>query len=62
MVFIFLGLGLTAFNHPYKLMGYAMVPLTIINLSVARMLNIGIVSYLVNRSRNHKKITRVDLK
>ena len=57
-MFIFLGLGLTAFNHPYDRMGWAMVPLTIINLSVARALNIGIVSYLVNKSRVHNKITR----
>ena len=58
LVFIFLGLGLTAFNHPYEQMGWAMVPLTIINLGFARFLNIGIVSYFVNKSRNHKKITR----
>jgi len=57
LVFIFLGLGLTAFNHPYEQMGWAMVPLTIINLSIARALNIGFVSYLVNKSRNHKRIT-----
>ena len=57
LVFIFLGLGLTAFNHPYEQMGWAIVPLTILNLSLARMLNIGIVSYFVNKSRNHKKIT-----
>lgn len=58
LVFIFLGLGLFAFNHPYEKMGWAMVPLTIINLSLSRALNIGVVSYLVNKSRNHKKITR----
>ena len=58
LVFIFLGLGLFAFNHPYKQMGFAIVPLTILNLSVARALNIGIVSYLVNKSRTHKKINR----
>ena len=58
LVFIFLGLSLFAFNHPYEKMGWAMVPLTIINLSLSRALNIGVVSYLVNKSRNHKKITR----
>ena len=58
LVFIFLGLGLFAFNHPYEKMGWLMVPLTIINLSLARALNIWAVSYLVNKSRNHKKITR----
>lgn len=57
LVFIFLGLGLFAFNHPYEQMGIWMIPLTIINLSIARFLNISIVSYLVNKSRNLKKIT-----
>ncbi len=57
LVFIFLGLGLFAFNHPYDQMGYWMVPLTIINLSIARFLNISIVSYLVNKSRSEKKIS-----
>jgi NhaP-type Na+/H+ or K+/H+ antiporter len=58
LVFIFLGLGLFAFNHPYEQMGFGMLPLTIINLCVARALNIGVVTYLVNKSRTHKKITR----
>ena len=58
LVFIFLGLGLFAFNHPYKQMGWAMVPLTIFNLCIARALNVGIVSYLVNKSRTTKKINR----
>lgn len=58
LVFIFLGLGLFAFNHPYQQMGFGILPLTILNLSVSRALNIGLVSYLVNKSRTHKKITR----
>jgi NhaP-type Na+/H+ or K+/H+ antiporter len=57
LVFIFLGLGLSAFNHPYDKLGWATVPLTILNLSVARVLNIGIVSFLVNKSRQEKKIS-----
>ena len=39
-------------------MGWAMVPLTIFNLCIARALNVGIVSYLVNKSRTTKKINR----
>ena len=39
-------------------MGWAMVPLTILNLCIARALNVGIVSYLVNKSRTTKKINR----
>lgn len=56
IVFIFLGIAIFAFNHPYEQMGYAIVPLTIINLSLARFLNIGIVTYLVNKSRTTHKI------
>lgn len=33
------------------------MPLTILNLSIARFLNIAIVSFLVNKSRVHKRIT-----
>ena len=58
LVFIFLGLGFFAFNHPYEKMGIAMIPLTIINLSAARFLNISIVSYLVNRARSENVVTR----
>ena len=39
-------------------MGWAMVPLTIFNLCIARALNVGIVSFLVNKSRTTKKINR----
>lgn len=49
VVFIFLGLGLFAFNHPYHEMGLGMMITTIINLNVARALNIFIVTFLVNK-------------
>jgi sodium/hydrogen exchanger 8 len=51
LVFIFLGSGLFAFNHPYDQMGVWMIILTIINLNVARFLNIFITSWLINKSR-----------
>lgn len=57
LVFIFLGLGLFAFNHPYKEMGVWMVVTTILNLNIARFLNISVISYLVNKSRTENKIT-----
>jgi NhaP-type Na+/H+ or K+/H+ antiporter len=57
LVFIFLGLGLSAFNHPYDKLGWATVPMTILNLSLARALNIGIVTLMVNKSRQQKKIS-----
>ena len=52
MVFLFLGIGVIAFDHPYKEMGYGTIILALVNLNVARFLNISIVSYFVNRSRS----------
>ena len=37
-------------------MGFWMMPLTILNIAIARLLNIVIVSFLVNKSRVNKKI------
>ena len=56
MVFIFLGIGLFAFDHPYSEMGWGLPLTTIINLNIARALNIGIVTALVNCSRTKSKI------
>ena len=56
IVFLFLGIGLFAFNHPYEKMGWGLVITTIINLNIARFLNIMITSYLVNSSRSETKI------
>ncbi|CDW75106.1 sodium hydrogen exchanger 8-like [Stylonychia lemnae] len=58
LVFIFLGVALFAFNHPYEQMGPWLVPITIINLGISRFLNVGIVSFLVNKSRTTNKITK----
>ena len=54
MVFLFLGIGMIAFKHPYDDMGYDSMLLTVLNLNIARFLNIMIVTYLVNRSRSEK--------
>ena len=56
IVFLFLGIGLFAFNHPYEKMGWGLVITTIINLNIARFLNILITSYLVNSGRSETKI------
>ena len=57
-MFLFLGIGLFAFNHPYSTMGWGLVFTTIINLNIARFLNIAIVTWLVNCSRTETKISR----
>jgi len=58
MVFLFLGIGMVAFPHPYEEMGAGSMFLTVVNLNIARLLNIGIVTFMVNRSRSENtKIT-----
>lgn len=52
VVFIFLGMGLFAFNHPYDKMGPGLFIGTIFILNIARFLNIYLVSFLLNKCRN----------
>ena len=56
LVFLFLGIGLFAFNHPYEQMGIGLVLTTILNLNFARLLNILIVTFFVNIPRTTNKI------
>lgn len=58
LVFLFLGIGLFAFNHPYGQMGWGLAITTVLNLNFARFLNIWIVTSLVNCSRTETKISR----
>jgi len=57
VVFLFLGIGLFAFPHPYKTMGWGLVLTTVINLNLARFLNIYITTAFVNCSRTKSKIS-----
>jgi len=56
IVFLFLGIGLFAFNHPYDQMGWGLVLTTVINLNLARFLNVLVVSSLVNCQRTETKL------
>lgn len=60
IVFLFLGIGLFAFNHPYEKMGVGLAITTVLNLNFARFLNIFIVTGLVNCSRTEK--TKIPMK
>ena len=51
IVFLFLGVGLVAFDHPWDLMGAGTIFLALLSLAVARFLNILIVSFVINRTR-----------
>ena len=54
IVFLFLGIGLFTIPTPFKTMGFGMFLTTVLNLNVARFLNIGIVTFLVNLQRSEK--------
>jgi len=50
-VFIMLGIGMFAFEHPYAKMGWQLFLFTLANLNVSRAINIAICSLLVNCTR-----------
>jgi len=58
IVFLFLGFGIFAFNHPYAKMGWGLAITAVLNLNFARFLNIMITTTLVNWSRSETKIPR----
>lgn len=59
LVFLFLGIGVFAFDHPLAEIGAGAVILATVNFNIARLLNILIVSFLVNRTRSEEtRITK----
>lgn len=54
IVFLFLGIGLFTIETPFKTMGFGMFIMTVLNLNIARFLNVGIVTFLVNLQRSEK--------
>ena len=60
IVFVFLGVGCFAFDHPFEEMGWGLFFTMLLNLNLARLLNIGFVSMLVNCNRSPK--TRLNCK
>ena len=54
LVFVFLGIGLFAFDHPFESIGFGAIVLSIINLNIARLLNIFIVTKIVNSTRSEE--------
>jgi NhaP-type Na+/H+ or K+/H+ antiporter len=58
IVFLYLGIGLFAFNtRYYETISWGFCFTTILNLNLARLLNIGIVTYLANLARKESKIS-----
>lgn len=52
MVFLFLGVGVISFNQLYNDLTVETIIFAMINLNVARFLNISIVSYFCNKTRS----------
>jgi sodium/hydrogen exchanger 8 len=52
MVFLFLGIGFFAIDHPYDKLTPGTIILTVVNLNIARALNIGITTFFVNKFRS----------
>ena len=52
IVFLFLGIGIFAIPNPFKTMGLGTFLCTVVNLNVARFLNISIVTFLCNMQRS----------
>lgn len=56
LVFVFLGIGVFAFDHPMQQIGVGAIFLCFLNLNIARFLNIYIVTKLVNLTRSEKTV------
>ena len=54
IVFIFLGIGVFTFEKKYEQVNAGTVILTLVNLNIARLLNVYITSYFVNKSRSEQ--------
>jgi NhaP-type Na+/H+ or K+/H+ antiporter len=57
LVFIFLGLGLFAFRHPFAKTGFGLFSLSILVILFSRFLNVFLVSLCVNRARKKNKLS-----
>jgi NhaP-type Na+/H+ or K+/H+ antiporter len=49
LVFIFLGIGLFSFKHPFEEISFGFVLGTMLNFNFARFCNIAVCSYLTNK-------------
>ena len=55
-VFLFLGIGLFAIQHPFEKMGWGLFITTILNLNFTRFLNVGLCTFITNKFRTESKI------
>ena len=57
LVFLFLGIGVFAFEHPTDKVSFGMLMVSLLNFILARAINVGFVSFLVNYTRDEHFIT-----
>ena len=57
LVFIFLGIGVFAFEHPTDQVSVFAIFLSILNFGLARLFNVLTVTFLVNKTRTKSIIT-----
>ena len=62
LVFIFLGIGVFAFDHPTDKLGAGSVILAVVNFNIARFLNIMVTSFLVNKTRGSTSVVSKEKK
>ena len=58
LVFIFLGIGVFAFDHPSDKVGFGALLISFLNFGLARIVNVSICSYFVNRTRTKSIINK----
>ena len=56
LVFLFLGIGVFAFDHPKDKVSVWAIIVAILNFNFARFLNIAITTFLVNKTRTESHI------
>jgi len=52
IVFLFIGIGFVAFDHPYEAMGSTTMILCAVNLLCVRFISIWTVSFFANKGRS----------
>ena len=57
LVFIFLGIGMFAFEHPTEKASVGFLLVSFCNFILARAINVGVISALVNKTRSATEIT-----
>ena len=61
LVFIFLGLGLFAFDHSYRRMGPMLLIVSFVGIGIGRFFNVYGISAIINKCRKNNMISQKDM-